>query len=408
MKIGAFAEVNNLTIDSVRHYMDLGLVLPVKQGGHYNFDDRCQQDIKDILKFKDMGFTLNEIKIIFQYKRLGKLTAYQEDEYYRGLFTNKLDNVNREIIALNRYKDNIELKLKELKAENKYEEYRMGVSLRVLDILCCPSCLGNLILVEGSVDNNQIMNGRLECKCGETYIIESGILRELTESTEDDFDYQEKYNKFLSEYIKLTDVSYLDNLNEELEWGYKKLNFSIFEEKILLELGTGFGYFLRYIYNDLPDECLYIAVDHNINTQRYLKRLMEKSGCKKNILFVCCDFLKIPIKNKVVDILLDFAGSSNYSFNNKGFLLDFTNKYVKDKSYLYGSYILFNNFSHNSVIGEAYRRNFVLRNIKDSIDQLNYRLINEKISEYIEKGGKYESYFVKGEKIFKYTYYGER
>lgn len=31
MKIGEFARVNNLTIDSVRHYMELGLVLDLGQ-----------------------------------------------------------------------------------------------------------------------------------------------------------------------------------------------------------------------------------------------------------------------------------------------------------------------------------------------------------------------------------------
>ena len=34
MKIGKFGEVNNLSIDTIRHYMDLSLIIPEK-GGHY-------------------------------------------------------------------------------------------------------------------------------------------------------------------------------------------------------------------------------------------------------------------------------------------------------------------------------------------------------------------------------------
>ena len=34
MKIGKFGEVNNLSIDTIRHYMDLSLIIPEKRG-HY-------------------------------------------------------------------------------------------------------------------------------------------------------------------------------------------------------------------------------------------------------------------------------------------------------------------------------------------------------------------------------------
>ncbi|SCY61452.1 MerR family transcriptional regulator [Alkaliphilus peptidifermentans] len=408
MKIGTFSKQNNLTIDSIRHYMELSLILPEKQGGHYDFDDRCQRDLEDIFSLKDMGFTLNEIKTIFKYKRLGKLTHYKEDEYYVSLFTNKLDSLSRDIEILSRYKANIEVKLKDITSISKFENYRMGVNLKALDILCCHICSGHLILVDGSIDNNQIINGKLKCNCGEEYIIESGILCWCKEKLDKDFDYEEEYTKHLSEYIYLTDSTFIDNLNKGLEWTYKKIGLSSFRGKILLELGTGFGYFLRYIYNDLPDDCLYIAVDHNINKQRFLKSILEKSGCRKNIFFISSDFLKIPIRNKSIDILLDISGTSNYSFENSDFLLKLTDNYIKDNAYLIGSYILFKNFSRNSLIDECYRKNFHLENIKDSISKLKYKLIDESISDYIEKGGKYENYFVKGEKVFSYIYYGER
>lgn len=32
MKIGKFGEVNNLSIDTIRHYMDLSLIIPEKRG----------------------------------------------------------------------------------------------------------------------------------------------------------------------------------------------------------------------------------------------------------------------------------------------------------------------------------------------------------------------------------------
>ncbi len=408
MKIGTFAKTNKLSIDSIRHYMKLGLVLPEKQGGHYHFDERCQNDLNDILSLKNMGFTLNEIKIIFKFKRLGKLTPYQEDEYYKTIFINKQKNLTEEIEELCGFKENLDDKLKELLNKKQVENYIMGVSLKVLDILCCPKCAGDLMLNHGSITNNQIIDGKLRCDCGEEYIIESGVLSTEKEVIHNDFDFEDMYTKYISDYINTNNSVFLDNINEGLEWIYKRINFDNFKNKVLLELGSGVGFFLRYIYNDLPEDCLYIAVDYNNQRHKFLKSILEKAGCKKNIVFICTDFLEIPIKHKSIDVLLDHVGTTNYSFKHSEFLLKLIDYYVKDEANLFGSYTIFKNFCENSLIEVNYRKNFILQNVKQSISQLKYRLIDDHVSDYIEKGSKFENYFIQGEKIFAYFYHGER
>ena len=64
MKIGKFGEVNNISIDTIRHYMDLSLIIPEK-GGQFFLMMYCQRDLKLILHYKDLGFSLNEIKNYF-------------------------------------------------------------------------------------------------------------------------------------------------------------------------------------------------------------------------------------------------------------------------------------------------------------------------------------------------------
>ncbi|MCU5160467.1 MerR family transcriptional regulator, partial [Bacillus pacificus] len=78
MKIGKFGEVNNISIDTIRHYMDLSLIIPEKKGGHYFFDEYCQTDLELILYYKDLGFSLNEIKELFFYKNLAKSMNHEK------------------------------------------------------------------------------------------------------------------------------------------------------------------------------------------------------------------------------------------------------------------------------------------------------------------------------------------
>ena len=188
----------------------------------------------------------------------------------------------------------------------------------------------------------------------------------------------------------------------------KRLDFQNLEGKVILELGTGVGFSLRNIYDLLPDDSVYLAVDYDINRHKFLKSMLETSTLKKKIIFLCCDFLSMPIGEKLVDTVFDFSGSSNFGFEHEEFLLSKIDHHVKQNAYLNGSYILFKNFSANSMIEDKYKPNFLLDNIRFSIDELGFKTIEDKFSDYLEHGGKYEDYFVKGEKVYSYLYYGKR
>ncbi|CCQ95427.1 putative transcriptional regulator, MerR family [[Clostridium] ultunense Esp] len=405
MKIGEFANSNNLTIDTIRHYMDLGLIIPEKQGGQYYFDSRCQSDLENILNLKDMKFTLNEIKTIFLFRRLGKLTPYQEYEYYKAFYKNKYDSICQEVESLRDAKNKLQMKMKELVVKENKQKIKMGIDIRRLNLFKCVKCNGNLNLSQGNILDNQIIEGVLKCSCGVEYKIHDGILLVDNKKEQDGltFDYD-----YIEDYINLTNVEYLENIYTSLEWMYKKIDFTSFNEKIIMELGSGAGFFLRHIYNDLPRDCVYLAIDYDYNRHIFLKNMLESIGIRKNIIFICCDFLDIPIEDNSIDILVDYSGTSNYSFEHKEFLLDLVNNYIKNRAYLIGAYILFKNFHFNSKIDSPFRRNFILDNINDKIINLGYIPIYEKVSEPIAKGGKYEDYFVKGEEVYFYLFYGKR
>ena len=200
----------------------------------------------------------------------------------------------------------------------------------------------------------------------------------------------------------------MENIQRGGEWAKKKLMQLDLNNKVLLDIGSGLGFFLRNIYEELPEDCLYIAVDRDLNKLLFLKDVIEKRNSKRNILFICADFLSIPIQNHSVDIVIDQSGTSNYSFEHENFLLHELNYLFKPDCYLLSSFIVFKNFSINSQITTRLRDNFTSSKVKGEIQKLQFNSIDERTSEYIERGGKYEDFFVQGEEIYTYSFFGKR
>lgn len=405
MKIGKFGEVNNLSIDTIRHYMDLSLIIPEKKGGHYFFDEYCQTDLELIIHYKDLGFSLNEIKELFFYKNLAKSMNYEKDTFYQSLFKLKYDKMEQEIELLEKKRDKLKGVLHDLLLTNETSNTIIGIDLSILHLLTCSKCRQKLILQDGIINNNQITEGKLICNCGEEYIITSGI---ITAGKSFKANERTSLEDTISDYIHETDNAYLENMLKEGEWAKKKLIHLDLNNKLILDIGSGLGFFLRSIYEELPEDCLYIAVDRDFNKLLFLKDVLARKNPRRNILFICADFLNIPIQNRSVDIVIDHSGTSNYSFEHADFLLHELNPLFKSNCYLLSLFILFKNFSLNSQITNNFRANFTLSKIKKELQNLQFQSIDESTSNYLKRGGKYEDFFVQGEEIYTYSFFGKR
>lgn len=89
MKIGQFANQNNVSIDTIRHYMDLKLLLPVKNGHQYDFDQNCQNDFDEIQELKSLKFSLKEILSLIDYVKLSGLTTKEYKVYMAEILRQK-------------------------------------------------------------------------------------------------------------------------------------------------------------------------------------------------------------------------------------------------------------------------------------------------------------------------------
>ncbi|MFS1516589.1 MerR family transcriptional regulator [Bacillus sp. SCS-151] len=413
MKIGQFSKENKISINTTRHYIDLGLITPEKASGQYQFDEQCHRDVKDIIYLKNLGFSLSEIKTIFQYKRLGKLSALENNEFYKEIFVEKLHTIEHKIVEYEETRQNLQNELTHLNTTNKPKQLKMGMSLSVLPLLECKKCGAALSIKNGDIVNNQILHGVLQCNCEHQHFIKDGIL--FTPQTihhahhvKSPSHMMNEFNYFISDYIKETDEKYLDHLYQAVDWFYKRVNFEQLTHKILLHLGTGIGFSLRHIYNSLPKDCLYIAVDHDYQRHYVLKSILETYEEQKNILFICSDFLHIPLKKEAVDFLID-TGSSEHSFQHENFLIEEVQLYLKEESNLIGAYLTYENYHKKNEINPSYRQNFQLNNIKEKLKTLRYDLVDDMVSIPVDQSpGKYELQLLDGEKMYTYLYYGKR
>ncbi|MGM0446036.1 MAG: MerR family transcriptional regulator [Bacillota bacterium] len=407
MKISEFSNKYNISNDTVRYYMELNLIVPVKKGGHYYFDKDCEEDIKEVLRLKEMNFTLQEIKEIFNFKRIGKLTPYQKNSYYQNLYKNKIAEIKKDIKQLKSAKDSLKEEIKFLKENKIKENNKFGINLDVLYFFSCPDCKSSLKLSADKVIDNQILNGQLSCECGYFADIEDGIIISNNVNIND----KDIESEHIEKYIKETDPKHIDESYNSLEWLKKELFEEDLENKVIVEPGSGFGYFLRQVYDNLPESSYYICVDNNHELNKYLKSLLELSPKKANIIFITANLPDIPLKEDITDIIVDFTGTTNYCFNNKNFLPIELQRYYKDNIVYIAAFILYKKFGFENIIDPLFRENFKIENIKKKFNENQFKIIkeyNSKIFKIDKSLGKYEDYAQEGDKIFSYQIKAKR
>lgn len=415
MKIGQFATKHNTSIDTIRHYMSLGLLIPEKDNVQYDFDENCSHDFNEITELKKIGFTLNEIQRLILYRRIGKLTEYDQRITYTSFFEKKNDQIDLEINKLNEMKLNLTKALKDMKIkldrDKKIEPETIGVALNSLDLLACPICHEPFEITEGSIQKGILINAQLTCPCSYKLHIEDGIIYTPDQVTSDNenvekTDFSRYSESHIDEYINTTHMDYLKKLHAGLTWSSRHISSESLKDSIALELGSGHGIFMRHLLDLFPESSTYIAVDHDPVKIIWLKNTIERSHPKCKIIFICSDFAGLPVKTESVDVLLDISGSSNYSFDHTEFLLEIIDPLLKRDARLHGYYILFENFVSRSNIPLHLRHGFKLEHIKNHLKALKYVCVDDYISEPVDKGGPLEDYFVDGERVRTYLYSG--
>lgn len=402
MRIGEFSKQTSSSIDTIRHYITLGLLVPTKDGKYFQFDDKCFRDLNRIKEMKDMDFTLQEIKNILLLSRFSKLTLGQEKQHYRSFFNNKMKSLIKHKEKLDEKISLLEQKISTLDIEFQQDPIKLGVDLSFLQSLYCPTCQKMLKLDQADIQENMIINGLMSCGCGHSIEVTEGIIIDkqgMKVSKETD-------EKYVIKYVDETDSHFLDNLYAAMEWSSRTIQLD--KAKVMLELGVGNGIFLSHIYNDLPDDLTYVAVDYDYNKLRYLKKVFERSGVKKKVIFICSHHKGIPMKHHSVDYVVDFFGMSNYSFRNNEVLHKEIEAYYNEHCTILGTYMLFDKIKSNQELSleqyKLFKQDHIVKNLKD----LGFEKRDDYLVGYSEEGEKDDEYLRVTNRVYFYGFLGER
>jgi len=392
MKIGAFSEKYGVSQDTIRYYIKQKLLLPQKDGPQYDFTLSCESDIDTILELKNYQFSIQEIKKLLFYMRVSKLEPKLKSLFIHSALRKKQSEIITEIESLQHVEKELNAHLEEIQRE-PLTQHTMGVPFTFIDNMSCPHCKESYVLNASSIIDNDIMEGTLNCPCS-TLEISDGIIIGDGGNTDNTLVLQ------FSDYVEKTDTEHFQIIYSIMDWVEHQMDFKSLENKLMLELGSGFGIFIRLIYNKLPKTTTVVCVDYNIEYLRSLMELLSYQNEKKSIVFMCSDFKSMPLKDNSIECLLDIAGRSNYYLHQynrdtefeETLLTDLENQMSDDCLY-YGGHYVFKTISPTHFVDMKHRYLFKEKQLYKELQALSMDITAQKLSSKLPIGGQYENFY---------------
>lgn len=402
MKIGAFAKQYNVSIDTIRHYMDLGLLYPVKKGGQYDFNKLMHIEMDKIVMLKEFGLTLAEISHYMYFNRLSVLDN-RDVSIDISFFEGKLKQIQTQIKTFKTYEAKLQNHINDFSEIVRKQQRPLGIPIFDIQLIGCPQCHSDMVLNATNIANNQVFDGTLTCSCGHSMAIVSGILIncdvDISTIQAAEFD--------IVDYISETPMGYYNTLTQTMEWIRSKLLNQLTKDAVMLELGTGYGIFLRSCYQQFSRDTLYICIENDPEQLLYLKEIMEYYQPNGRLLFILGDFNTPPLKANTIDIILDIAGTTADQSTPTEVTYEHLGRIWRKEGSLLSATFLGDKFGPNSIVPTTFQPAYTERYFNQILHELNIKIHDTYKSNYLEPGGKYEQITTKGDKIFIYSVHGQ-
>lgn len=301
MKIGEFSKKHQVTVDTVRHYINEGLLTPLRENTQYNFSEIDDRVMDSILLLKSMNFKLEEMKAYLLFQTMYTNNTFSYLGSFRKEFEDKLEENKKEIQRLQEMNELIEKQI----AGYREVKFSRGVSLRMLPDLICPDCDENLELEASEISHNEIMEGKLTCpKCSRTYYIRYGFIAETPIS---ELENRDEIAEMLNNYLKQNDEQYILKIREIFQKMAEITSENMVGVKNVLIDGESCEFLNSPILRTIPSDArLFVRTADNIT----MKALQEDIFPKDTVFF------SGDIKNAPFKVLMDYAFLQDYDVDS--------------------------------------------------------------------------------------------
>lgn len=317
MKIGEISRRSNLSIATIRYYINTGLIVPVKKNTKYVFNQHDLQTVNFITQLKDMGFSIADIHRILSLKRVSNWVEPEDLIDYTNLLHQQKALLEREMQGVQEKLDSIEREFQALETRRLYSSKASGVPTRALELLVCPYCKVPLRLENAQMNYQYIQSCTLHCGCSYTADIRDGIIYtkggEISRYDKPDTN-RTIYKEMPSELVTYFQMSY--------NWIFPRLNREPDRPKTILETHLNSFFFLYKHLDKLSHGNLYIICDKFAEIVEMYKANLERLGLDLDIVYIVNNDNALPIQDGVVDVLVDYCSTNEHEIFFPSFLLE--------------------------------------------------------------------------------------
>lgn len=339
MRIGEFAKVNHISIDTIRHYMNKRLIHPRRQGVYYHFDAMQQKQLDMLLAYKTMGFTLDEIIRIMNIKSFDFVQSDVERNALVEMFECQKRRINEKISQLNQVVEQLDAEIhNEMTAKNSGSpsSNARGIAFADLPMIVCSRCKENITFCDGEIKDHTIYNGTSVCRCGNILVMRDGILC----GGETDIQPMDSNPPVhpTDTLFHNTSPAFVQEMMDNVNAMIAGLGSKDFEGKTILVLKSGIGTMAHSLLSHYDHIKTLILLDDSFANLSMAKRNLDKAFPDQRILYINGSVTDLPVPDGSIDGVIDFLAS--YENHRRGIpVYQPLNRLLHDRCMIAGLYI---------------------------------------------------------------------
>ncbi|WP_410982932.1 MerR family transcriptional regulator [Bacillus cereus] len=333
MKIGTFAKLFHVTTDTIRYYIELGLLIPDKKNTQYQMNQLCLDNMAFITELKKFHFSLLEIQQILSYQRVTNFSDHEDIDYYNNLLIDKKNQLTKKKEDLSKAIQLIE-KAVQTNSPSSKEENLTGIPLSFVNLLYCPKCHIQLEMKDVTIKKIYIQTGSLTCTCGYEAAIEEGII--ITANLYETSPYPSYF--YDKETIKEINPKMINLFEKSNFWFQKILQNVDLKNKLIVETNVDAFVSLPKYIDVLETSASYVFSGYSLAMLKKVRKRIERTNPKPNVLYILNSDLNLPLKPLSIDIFVDSFTTTDFSLLNPQSPIHVLKNYFHSSSTIVGGY----------------------------------------------------------------------